>query len=170
MLLLSALRVSGLDLWVRRLSRFLGLGVILFSHFFLQGGSWSVTDRIWSHVDTGMLTYFSLFLLSLTYFPLSLRLQVSHKGLTSSPLSLCLLHVPIWHYFRNTHLQLFVLSSTICSREILPFYTTNILIWGKKLHLSFFYQLCSVAFEQLSWVRSQAQSQISGIRNIRDYI
>lgn len=46
MLLLSALRVSGLDLWVRRLSRCLGLGVILFSRFFLQGGSWSVTDRI----------------------------------------------------------------------------------------------------------------------------
>lgn len=102
MLLLSALRVSGLDLWVRRLSRCLGLGVILFSRFFLQGRSWSVTDRIWSHPDARILTYFSLFLISLTYFLLSLRFQVSHKGLTSPPLSLCLLFVPIF-YFLEIH-------------------------------------------------------------------
>lgn len=93
MLLLSALRVSGLDLWVRRLSRCLGLWF-----FFLQGRSWPVTDRIWSHLDARILTYFSPFLLSLTYFLLSLRFQVSHKGLTSSPLSLCLLLVPICHF------------------------------------------------------------------------
>lgn len=98
MLLLSTLRVSGLDLWVRRLSRCLGLGVILFSRFFLQGRSWSVTDRIWSHLNARILTYFSLFLLSLTYFLLSLRFQVSHKGLATSPPSLCLLLVPICHF------------------------------------------------------------------------
>lgn len=35
--LLSALRVSGLDLWVHRLSHCLGHGVILFSCFFSSG-------------------------------------------------------------------------------------------------------------------------------------
>lgn len=129
MLLLSALRVSGLDLWVCWLSCCLGLGVILFFRFFLQGWSWSVTDLITSQCQN--------INFSISPFPDLLPSQSQVSGFTQRSylfttlfVSTTCSYLPL---FRNTHLELFLLISTVCSREILPFYATNILMWGKKI-------------------------------------